>query len=692
FDVDGQTSTAVLVQTLREIGAKVQYTIPVRARASHGVQVEGLKHMIDAGVQVLITCDTGITAFDAADYAREHGIEYYITDHHKLPDNLPNANAITNPQFLSADHPLRHLCGVGVAYQLCAELLNRFGKPEVKNELLDLVAMGTVADMAILKSDNRCLVQRGLEVLRNTSRIGLKAIFEQAELNQSNISDGHIGFVLAPRLNAAGRLDDSNPMVELLLTADTTRAKVISAQLEGLNARRKLLMDQVFQAVRAQIEKNPTILKDPVLVLSHPEWPAGVIGIVASRIVDLYHRPVILLNAPPGMPVRGSARSIDGLDITSAIASQQELLDNFGGHPMAAGLSLKAENLADFQKGINRYVSEWASNNPITNLLEVDAYIQLDQIDLGLVEQIDRLAPFGPGNENLTLAANNVVILSSSTIGKGGEHLQLVIEDEQGHSQRVMYWQGAGAPLPPGRFDLAFHVRASDFRGSRDVQVEWVDARLIEEQEFEISTQKSNCEIIDHRSAGNSEELLKQYAQAENTQIWQEGEAENKVGQDRYHLKPAENLVLCLPPAGMSELLAIVKAVKPKRVVLFSYGKSIDDGKQLLGRLAGLLKFAVQKRSGFITFQELASACNQKEDTVRAALTWLEAGGFFAFHFREDGSCLVSTPGSIDPERIKTSETLLSALLNETMAFRSYYQRMTEDALQLALQSCSPKK
>ncbi|MCK4471434.1 MAG: single-stranded-DNA-specific exonuclease RecJ, partial [Anaerolineae bacterium] len=486
-------ATTLLVSTLKELGAAascttvdeaaVTYHIPVRRTESHGLNLPVLKRLIAEGVRLVLTCDTGVTEHEAIAYAQAQGVDMVITDHHDLPSTLPEARAIVNPKMLADAHPLRELPGVGCAYKLAEELYSRASRPGATAQYLDLVALGIVADVAVQIGDTRYLLQRGLEALRHTERLGLRVMMETAELDPARLSEEHIGFVLGPRLNALGRLADANVAVELLTTHDLGRARILATELEGLNARRKLLCNQVFQAAQSQIERDPSLLEHSALVLSHPSWPAGVIGIVASRLAERYHRPTILIAAPPDELGRGSARSIEGCNVTAAIAAQREMLIKFGGHPMAAGLTIDPERIPEFRRALSRTVSEMlpigAGNlHGLRPSLQIDGYLSLGDLSLDLVEDLERLAPFGPGNPPLTLVSRELSLTSHSTVGRTGEHLQLIVEDDEGTDQRVIWWQGAGWPLPQGRFDLAYVVRASDYRGQRDVQVEWVDARV----------------------------------------------------------------------------------------------------------------------------------------------------------------------------------------------------------------------
>nr|MDQ3007351.1 DHH family phosphoesterase [Chloroflexota bacterium] len=304
FDVDGQTSTALLVQTLGAMKANVTFYIPIRGKEGHGIHIETLKAIIDNGAKLIVTCDTGITAHEAIDYANSRGVDVVVTDHHDLGETLPNANAIINPKLLTEGHPLANLAGVGVAYKLAEALFALTPLPspsgrgmsdgQGEGELLDLVALGLIADIALLKGETRLLAQLGIQALRETQRPGLKAMAELSGTNLETLTEETIGFTFAPRLNALGRLGDANPAVELLITQDPARARVLATQIEGLNAQRRLLTSQVYEAAETKLRENPNLLTEPAIILAHSNWPGGVVGIVANKLVDRYHKPAIL--------------------------------------------------------------------------------------------------------------------------------------------------------------------------------------------------------------------------------------------------------------------------------------------------------------------------------------------------------------------------------------------------------------
>jgi single-stranded-DNA-specific exonuclease len=675
FDVDGQTSTTVLVQALQTLGADlypaghVTWHIPVRAQESHGVNLENLARVIAAGAKLVVTCDTGITAHEAVAYARSRGVDMLITDHHDLPETLPDAVAVINPKLLPKGHPLATLAGVGVAYKLAEALL----PDRSPSDLLDLVALGLVADLAILTGDARYLVQKGLYALRNTQRLGLKLMMEMAELNLSHLTEEHIGFVLGPRLNALGRLGDANPAVELLTTSDPVRARVLAAQLEGLNAQRKLLCDQVYQAAEAQLRADPSLLAQPVIVLAHSAWPGGVIGIVASRLVERYGRPAILFAVPPGEPARGSARSIEGLNITAAIAEQKEILLNFGGHPMAAGLSLEPERLSEFRRKLARSVEKQLGESRREEAeLAIDGWLPLDEANLDLAEQIEKLAPFGPGNEKLVLSSRNLTLKSSGQLGKNKDHLKLTVEDENGNQQSVLWWDGGGEELPSGKFDLAYSLRASDWRGLRQTQLEFVDFRVIEEAQVEVISKKA--EVVDYRNVENPRQLLSSFIFHPSSLIWAEAQDKKKIGGlDRNTLTPAQTLIIWTTPPSREELNAALETVRPEKVLVFGIDPGMDDLKAFLERLAGLVKFALNKKDGKTSHAELAAATAQKVAAVRLGLEWLAKRGQVTVESDAGGELILTAGGPTDEPAALTVESKLRSLLNETSAYRQHF-------------------
>lgn len=675
FDVDGQTSTTLLVSALRRLGGKVRFHIPVRATESHGINLPGLQTFLDSGVQLLLTCDTGITAHDAVDYAKNRGVDTLITDHHTLGETLPTAHAVVNPQRLPPGHPLRTLSGVGAAYKLIEELYTRRGRQTDLDEFLDLVALGLVADVAELTGDARYLVQLGLEHMRARPRLAIHTLLQNADVNPANLTEENIGFALAPRLNALGRLDDANPIVDFFTSDDLETVRTTAARLEGLNARRKLLCDQVFRAAQDQIARDPSLLNDPVLVLAHPQWPGGVNGIVASRLVDLYHRPAILLTTPPGEPARGSARSLEGVHITQAIAAQHDLLLGFGGHPMAAGLSLPAEKIPEFRRRLARTVHAMLDGKPPVLEIRLDAEISLADLSLDWVADVDRLAPFGAGNPALVYALRNLTLRSTTLLGRSGEHLRLIVEDESGRQQAVLWWSGAGAPLPEGRFDLACNIHANNFRGQTGLQLVWINARPLPES-VAVEIPVPQVEVLDFRAEVDPAPALLRLSAMQPVQIWAEGgNHPDQSYRTRTGLLPGDCLAIWTPPPGPLELHEVLHAVRPRCVALFAVPPGADQSGEFLARLIGLVRHALRVDQGVIHLPELAAATAQRDITVRKGLDWMIAKGHVIAVEDNGSDMLLGTGGSADPASVSLLEDQIRALLQESTAYRSHYRR-----------------
>ena len=694
FDVDGQTATTLLVQTLEALGADVIYYIPVRGKESHGVHIETLKPILDGGARLILTCDTGITAYEAIDYANSRGVDVVVTDHHELGSRLPNAKAIVNPKLLPEDHILANLAGVGVAYKLAEALIrsndfsrsNRAATPALAvgarevatTDLLDLVALGLIADVALLKGETRSLVQRGIRALRNTSRIGLRTMADLSGTSLESLTEETVGFSFAPRLNALGRLGDANPAVELLLSHNPTRARVIATQIEGLNAQRRLLTNQVYEAAEAQLRENPELLSEPAIILVNENWPGGVVGIVANKLVERYRKPALLLNQSENGILRGSARSVEGLHITEAITTQKDILLGFGGHPMAAGLALESERLAEFRKGLGKAIEEQLGKVVREEpTLQIDAWLSLDEIHLEFADSLEALAPFGAGNPALTFATHNVSVRSATTIGKNREHLRLNVEDENGTVQSILWWGGAGSELPEegSKFDIAYSMRATTFRGDKQVTLQFEEFRIVEEVPPEL--RKHKIEIVDYRQQGEKLESLNG-----EILVWAEG-AEKSKGKNRFELHLADEFAIYSAPASSADLRTALEKVRPKKVYLFGMSPTPEKPDAFLSRLVGFAKYVINQKGGKITVGELAVAMGQREGAIRLGLEWLAAGGHISIQRDASDESLLLSAGKGELNQYLQRELYIAVkgILAEVAAYRAHFQRAEAESL-----------
>ncbi len=686
FDVDGQTATTVLVATLRDLGARVIHYIPVRASESHGIKVPALERVLDQGVQLILTCDTGIDANEAVAYAGGRGVDVIVTDHHELPAELPSAYAIVNPHLLPPIHPLASLPGVGVAYKLAEALYARAGRAAEATKHLDLVALGIVADVAVLDGDTRYLLQRGLTVLRQTERLGLQELMKLARINPAYLSEEHIGFALGPRLNALGRMGDANVIVDFLTTTDLTQARIFASELEALNDRRKMLGDQVFAAAQDQIAQNPTLLDEAVLVLAAPEWPVGVIGIVANRLVEQYHRPAVLIAISPDGIGHGSARSVEGCHITEALATQRDLLRSYGGHAMAAGLSLPADDIPAFRRGLARAVKAQIGAAPPQPTLQIDGYVPFADLSLGFLADLERLAPFGPGNPSLILATRNVRVTAHRPLGRDGRHLLLSVEDTGGIAQQVVWWRWDGATLPEGPFDLAYSTRVNDFRGQRELQIVWEDTREIVPSTAGVVVERPQLELVDYRREPHPLTLLKPLLTAPDLQIWREGPSAVDIpGGDRHALIPATTLVIWTLPPGPDVLHAALARVSPTKVYLFGVTPGLEQLEPFLKYVAGVAKYALKNTGGRVDIPRVAALTANRESAVRLALAWLEARGHITVVAEAADSVLLHAGGDCIDQHADRIAAQLGALLDEIAAYRRYFMRAEVEVLRMSL-------
>jgi single-stranded-DNA-specific exonuclease len=530
-----------------------------------------------------------------------------------------------------------------------------------------------IADVALLKGETRAMVQKGIQALRKSNRLGLKTVAELSETNLELLTEETIGFTFAPRLNALGRLSDANPAVEFLLTEDPVRARVLATQIEGLNTQRRLLTSQVYEAAEAQLLENPNLLTEPVIVLSHRDWPGGVVGIVANKLVERYQKPALLLTETEDGMLRGSARSITGVHITAAIASNKERLISFGGHPMAAGLSLRSDQFQQFRKGLNKAVEKMLGEAHIQEgILDIEDWIRFEDISLELADQIEQLAPFGAGNPLPVLATAGLTLESARELGRTKEHRKLVVLDENQTRQEVLWWNSTGEELPTGKFDMAYSVRASTFRGERRTSLVFKDFRVLNEKTIE--RHKPRVEIRDLRLHPSD------FRPEPSILVWSEGSSKSK-GVDRFQLRESEEFAIWTTPPSLFELRSGLEIVKPTTIYLLAVTPKAEKPDEFLTRLAGMTKFAISQRGGKVSIRSMATATAQRETTIRLGLEWLAAGGHLSVEGDEDELQLSSSPGSANPYLQRELYISVKGLLEETAAYRAHFTRAAAEQL-----------
>jgi single-stranded-DNA-specific exonuclease len=675
FDVDGQTSTSVLVEVLQTLNAEITYHIPVRGPESHGISLSVLKTFLSSGIRVLLTCDTGISEIEAGQYCAEQGVDLIITDHHSPPPQFPRAHSLINPRFLSEDHPFYSLAGVGTAFQLAKSVALELMPSYPIENLLDLVALGTLADVADLSGENRLLSRMGLIQLRNSQRMAIRILIDKATISQPFLSDDHINFLLTPRMNSIGRLGDANLMVEFLTTSNSQFVNTVALMIEGLNGQRRILTEEVFSAAKNQLEREPLLLESPVLIFSHQGWPGGVLGLVASRLVQIYHKPVVVLNAIEGAFAKGSARSMQGINIIQAISKCSEVLDTFGGHPMAAGLSLQTRNLSKFKRMLAEAVASISPPEPPEETLEIDDYTTLSEVDSTLSEQIDKLSPFGPSNPSIVLAARDVNIIGMNFIGRNREHTKLTIQDRSGVVREVIHWQSTGENYPDSNFDLAFTLKSGSFKGEKQISLEWVGFRTILPVNLDLLL-PAQIEVLDHRWFGPDISKILELANQEGNTVFCEGPLSQQIPNsvNRTTIRETDNLILATVPSDWEILSEILDKANPRCVTVYDYPSGDETLKGFLHLISGLSQFAISNREGRINLIDIAVLCNQSISVIGSGLDWLSCRGDISTKIIDEVTLLIYAPGEQDPNRLPLVTEALKQAFHETAAFRHYFR------------------
>lgn len=497
YDADGMTSTALLLRALKHLGANVNYAIPSRMKDGYGINNRIVEEFAENGVGLILTVDNGISAYEPISRAIELGLSVIITDHHDLPEKLPPADAILNPKLLPDSSPYKGLAGVGVAYILAIATAQSLDKLKgLTNPIMELFTLGTIADLAPLVGVNRRWLKRGLRALPNSQLLGIQALMQVAGVDeaQKQLKPDDIGFRLGPRINAVGRIGDPQMVIELLTTDDPGVALERAMQCEQINQHRRQLCEQIEKEAIALVENTPIPWKrDRVLVVVAAGWHHGVIGIVASRLVERYGVPVFIgtyedheenKDTPPSpRMIRGSARSIDEFNIFDALNYCSDLLGKFGGHRAAGGFSFLADNLAQVKQRLSEFAYKCLEVEHLKPLVKIDAQASLGQIDYELYQQIEGLQPWGIGNSTPVFWTPNVRVVEQKAIGKMQSHLKLTLQEVDSPTQiKALAWRwGEYCPLPEC-LDIAYKLKENHWQGNTNIELELVGVRLPQAQ------------------------------------------------------------------------------------------------------------------------------------------------------------------------------------------------------------------
>lgn len=613
YDADGITSTVLLVETLISMGANVSSYIPNRFEEGYGPNKEAFTKIIDSGITLIITVDNGIAGVEEVDLANELGCDVIVTDHHKIQDTIPNAYAIIHPEHPEGNYPFKKLAGVGVAFKLAHALLEIF--PDF---LLDLVAIGTIADMVSITDENRIFVKQGLELINEDPRIGLKMLLELSGID-AKIDEQTVGFYIAPKLNSIGRMDSAKLGLTFLMAEEPVTARALAEQIEQYNIQRKQITEDIVKDVINKIENSEKKQKNVIMVSG--EYHEGVLGIVASNIVEKYQKPVFIMNEKEGV-LKGSARSIFDFNIYEAMNKISDLFLAFGGHTLAAGFSFEKSNFEKIEEFLDNEFEEFKQNNDLKANKNIDIVTSLEDISYQFLNSLDALKPYGMDFEKPTVLIENAMVLNKAYFGSEKQYLRLTIADEVGNLDCITFKDSVTFDKVEKNdiIDLLCNIDKNNFNGRTKLQAHIIDINikefLFEDLRFinyDIANIDINClKLSKHRD--DKDNNFYQYKDLDSL-IDEEFEyiylldipTSKEYLYKIINLKPKKVFLICEEKQVLSDVYLIDKnrLIKLFNLILSTNNKQINVAQQL-DKLLAILKTNVDSLKIMIQiFKEL---------------------------------------------------------------------------------------
>lgn len=704
FDADGVTSTSVLYKTLKFLGANVHYFIPDRENEGHGFDKKALiKLMTTVKPKVIISVDCGISDVDAVKFINSFKIiDVIITDHHEAPEILPEAYAIINPKAPGAldenltakqiEH-LTYLAGCGVAFKVAQALLTKYGKVEFVYEILPFVAVGTVADVVPLLGENRYFVTKGLELISRGKHNGLKRLLESAGYDiTKGITSENIAFGIAPRINASGRLDTVDAALKVLISENPQEVEMAVTTLNELNKVRQTLCAEIFEQADKMVQKEGN--KNPAIVLFSEAWHIGIIGIVASKLVEKYYKPVFLMSyVKEKDQYRCSARSIEGVPLYDVIAANSDLFDGFGGHKLAAGLSFTGEKtpFEIVKKALNETVREYTSTKELKPFIKIDLMVEPKDVTVELVEEISQLEPFGASNPSPIFAMNNLKVIQKRLMGSDNSHLRLNVASNADEFTAI-WWKRGDAGLSSGdSLDIAFHPQINEFNGNVSVQliIDDVHSDALKEEEI---TPQSTYKIYDNRTKTgilpnvndyikNSKLNIKVFAESkyilDTIKSYPEITSKTFTRQDI----PTCDVVMFFDyPADKQTLDLILEKAQPKGVHFMNYEPKILDEQEFLKIFTGMLKFAAHNNGGKVELVRCASFLGKSLKIFEMLLSLFEEVGFIKILEKNSAFYMIEFMGVDDISKVLHSEKY-SQIFELIIECEQFQKSLLEDDL-----------
>ncbi len=629
FDADGVTSTSVLYRTFKYLGADVNYFIPDREKEGHGFDTKALvKIMTQAKPKVIISVDCGISNVDEVNFINSFKIDVIITDHHEAPEVLPNAYAIINPKAQNALNEnltakeishLTALAGCGVAFKTAQALLEHYNKTAYIYEILPFVAVGTVADVVPLIGENRYFVTKGLELISSGKHYGLKRLLESAGYKVENgITAEQIAFGVAPRINASGRLDTVEDALKVLISDNHQEIEMAIQALNDFNKIRQTLCQDTFMEADAMVQAEGN--RNPAIILFKKDWHVGIVGIVASKLMEKYYKPVFLMTySEETKQVRCSARSVEGIHLYDVINANAELFDGFGGHSLAAGLYFSPEKTSfdEVKAALNKTIKEFTSGKEIKPYINIDLELSPREVDVHLVEEISKLEPFGASNPSPVFVMRNLKLKEKRLIGENKDHLRLKVQAAN-EEFTCLWWSKGDISLVSGdTLDLAFHPQINEYNGNISVQLIIDDIHSEYLKETEEST--NQLKIYDHRKKTNILPQVNDYVKTTKQDIVIFAESKTVLDKlspyknltekiiSRDNLRSCDALMFFDYPADRVLFNKILDATNPKAIHFMNYDIKYFDEKEFLKTCAGMLKYAHNNNGGKVEFKRCSS-------------------------------------------------------------------------------------
>lgn len=641
FDADGVTSTALLLKTFKELGAKVDHFIPDRGKEGHGLNIKALvKLMASKKPKIIITVDCGVSDVEQVQFINSFKIDVIITDHHETPEILPPAFAIINPKAQNAlDEKLTtkeisyltSLAGVGVAFKLAQGLLEYYKKLEFIYDILPYVAVGTISDIVPLIGENRYFVAKGLQLISSEKHFGIKRLLESAGyVLEQGITSEQIAFGIAPRINASGRLDTTEDALKVLISENKQEIEMSIISLNNFNKVRQELCESIFLEAEEMLKKQGN--DDNSIILFNPKWHVGIIGIVASKLVEKYYKPAFLMTFnEEAKQIRCSARGVDGLNIYDILSANAELFEGFGGHAMAGGLSFDIEKITfeEVKLAINTTINEFLDGKKLLPILRVDLQIEPNEMDGNLISDIERLQPFGAANPNPVFALNNLTLLQKKLMGSNKNHLKLIVEDSQHNTYDCIWWSRGNIPLVTGdKLDIAFCPQVNTFNGATTIQLILQDIHADNLKDVAVQERKSTIKVYDHRKKTDIFSSVEDYVKTSGLNIAVFAEEKtvldklksypslNKKVFNRQTVKKVDVVMFFDYPASQEIFNEIIKKTAPRFLHFMNYEVKKLNEQEFLKTFSGMLKFAYGNKNGIFDLERSASFLAQTKETI----------------------------------------------------------------------------